>query len=194
MSATTHIPNLQGHAGFSLAADAFFKLFPRESRMDDSDPRMVVLFDLIDKAARAKTVADPQLALRDELFGIKTWLEYWLGTKRESRHSRDECGRIVNTWGVVPIPDWDVKQKLQAIAEVLAMEPPPEQPPSSEELGYADDDAVTRGSADTEPDEPVVQEKKCCGAKGTISAGDYDDVALPCDDCPEADAQEVNRG
>lgn len=44
-------PNLLGHTGFSLAADAFFKLFPREVRADGSDPRMVVLFDLIDKAA-----------------------------------------------------------------------------------------------------------------------------------------------
>jgi len=57
--------------------------------------------------------------LRDELFAIKTWLEYWVGTKCESRHSTDSCGRIVNSWSVVPILDWDVKQKLQRIEEVL---------------------------------------------------------------------------
>lgn len=64
--------------------------------------------------------ADRIAELRDELFGIKTWLEYWLGTKCESRHSRDSNGHINNTWGVVPIPDWDVKQKLQAIDMALA--------------------------------------------------------------------------
>lgn len=59
-------------------------------------------------------------ALRDELFAIKIWLEYWVGTKCESRHSRDANGYINNTWGVVPIPDWDVKQKIQRIDEALA--------------------------------------------------------------------------
>lgn len=60
----------------------------------------------------------------DELFAIKTWLEYWLGTKCESRHSADVHGHINNTWAVVPIPDWDVKQKLQAIEIVLTRKRP----------------------------------------------------------------------
>lgn len=68
----------------------------------------------------APSLTDKEAALRDELFGIKTWLEYWLGTKCESRQSRDVYGAITNSWCVVPIPDWDVKQKLQSMAGVLA--------------------------------------------------------------------------
>lgn len=59
-------------------------------------------------------------SLKDELFGIRQWLQLNLETKIESRHSTDVYGRIVNTWAAVPIPDWDVKQKIQRIDEALA--------------------------------------------------------------------------
>lgn len=57
--------------------------------------------------------------LRDQLYAIKCWLSFYLGTKRESRHSTDSNGHINNTWGVVPIPDWDVGQKINDIEEAM---------------------------------------------------------------------------
>lgn len=92
---------VQGHAGFALAADAFLKLFPKENYCDASDPRMVILFDLIDKAAAvthaqwldaapaAKASADPT---DTEIFDI---------TDASNRYA--PCPKCSTTVGMRPV-------------------------------------------------------------------------------------------
>ena len=58
--------------------------------------------------------------LRDELCALRAWLQWCLDTKIESRQVVDRmAGAVVNSWAAVPIPDWDVKQKIQRIDEAL---------------------------------------------------------------------------
>jgi len=59
--------------------------------------------------------------LRDEMRALRAWLQWCLDTKVESRQAVDPIdGVVVNSWAAVPIPDWDVKQKIQRIDEALA--------------------------------------------------------------------------
>lgn len=60
-------------------------------------------------------------ALRDDLCYLRAWLQWCLETKVESRQAVDPIdGVVVNSWAAVPIPYWDLKQKIQRIDEALS--------------------------------------------------------------------------
>lgn len=57
--------------------------------------------------------------LLEELRNLRAWLEYWK-SRTISQQSKDDRGHVTNCWAACPIPDWDVKQKLQAIEALIA--------------------------------------------------------------------------
>jgi hypothetical protein len=58
------------------------------------------------------------MVMRQALCDLRFWLRYW-APRTISQQSQDRDGRVTNSWAACPIPDWDVKQKLQAIDEAL---------------------------------------------------------------------------
>lgn len=58
-------------------------------------------------------------AIVEELTNFRAWLMYWK-TRTISQQSKDERGHVTNSWAACPIPDWDVKQKLESIEQLLS--------------------------------------------------------------------------
>lgn len=156
--------SLQGHAGFSLAAAAFFKLWPRETRCDGEDPRMVVLFELIDKAAEAaKASVDPtdteildwfEAQARKTWGGSVAWGSSQCGAPCciENRNAYFPYETIrESAIAAMRCEDASSETTLSECAN-------PECPVGCPESHATPPSYWAMVDADTEPDEPVVQE------------------------------------
>lgn len=89
-----------GYAALYLAAAA----------ADSPEALVIAKRDLVRAAA-------PELL--EAVRNLRAWLEYWKG-RTISQQSKDERGNVTNSWAACPIPDWDVKQKLQSLEELVA--------------------------------------------------------------------------
>lgn len=71
--------------------------------------------------------------LREEFVNLRAWLTYWKD-RTISQQSHDHRGHVTNSWAACPIPDWDVKQKLELIDAALHPTPGPDQAKGEGEL------------------------------------------------------------
>lgn len=203
---------LHTHEGFSLAADAFFKLFPGRTHCDASDSDMVILFELMDKAAAVvhSQWLDAAPAAKAEDPTDTEILNYFEAKAREamgegggwSHHFASTPSYIGTRNEIFPY----ATLRESAIAAIRGEDQPPAETPFSEcvnpecPVGCPESHATPPSywamvDADSEPDEPVVQEVKpkrteCCGAYGEKSGPE--EYFEPCKDCPHT--QEVPCG
>ena len=73
---------------------------------------------LSDNVALAFSIANGNAELLEELRNIRAWLNYWKD-RTISQQSKDERGHVANSWAACPIPDWDVKQKLESLDALI---------------------------------------------------------------------------
>jgi hypothetical protein len=67
-------------------------------------------------------VSEPTETLREALEGLRGWLSRHL-ERLVHVPVKDERGYIVNGFAAAQIPDWDIKQRLSEINELLAAHP-----------------------------------------------------------------------
>lgn len=80
-------------------------------------------------AVKAELAALSERLSREDymLTSLKTWLLTALENNREHRGGSDASGHP-HGWGVVAIPDWDVRQKLEAIDAAMNTKPEGREP------------------------------------------------------------------
>lgn len=58
-------------------------------------------------------------AMRDTLFDLREWLQWKLNTSAAHVSGEHSPSGHPHGWCAIQIPDWDVKQKIAAINELL---------------------------------------------------------------------------